>query len=192
MATPRHRRLARSSTAQTSPRQLRSQRGRPITVTRRFSDAALDEVGMPDAGVVAGGEAQVGGEAGEVGHEADHGGRRPLGAGGGEALGAAPDHGDGRVTGLAAVAVEQRPESLLHLLLVTRRAPWPRRSQARLMDEAPLAQAVSERQLDGADAAGAPSETATRGGRPRVNDRRRRGFLPASVSIVDMLSGARP
>jgi len=92
MTTPRQPRLARSSTAHTRPRQLRSPGRRPITLTRRRVSPKVRslEVGMTDAPVVADREAQVGGEAGEVGHEALDGRREALSVSGVEVLGPGP------------------------------------------------------------------------------------------------------
>jgi len=51
---PRQPREARSSTAHTSDRQLRSPGSRPITFTRQagLAEGAFDEVGVPDSAVV--------------------------------------------------------------------------------------------------------------------------------------------
>ena len=64
------------------------------------------------------GKPQVGGETGQVGHEALDRRREAAGVGGGEAVGPAPDHGDGVVARLGAGVVEEGPERGLDLGLV--------------------------------------------------------------------------
>jgi len=88
--TPRQPRLARSSTAQTSDRQVVSPGSRPMTLTRRRDSPKVRSiVGVADAFPVLAWEAQVHGERGEVVLQA--GDRRgvELAVAGGEAAGTA-------------------------------------------------------------------------------------------------------
>jgi hypothetical protein len=68
---PRQPREARSSTAQTRVSQEVSPGSLPVTLTRRpgLAEGALDEVEVPDAMVVFGGEPQAGGQAYPVGEQ---------------------------------------------------------------------------------------------------------------------------
>ena len=91
--TPRQPGEARSRTAQTSDRQLCSPGSRPIPFTRlRVSPKVRSTgVGVADAVVVLGGEAQVGGELGTVGEQAAHRGWRAWAVATGEGIDAGLD-----------------------------------------------------------------------------------------------------
>src|SRR5512135_3442752 len=112
MVNPRQPADARSSTAQTSDKQLCSPGSRPITLTRRpgLPDGALDEVGVADPGPVFAGEAQVDGQAVAVGEEAAHRGRVGVAPASGERLDPVLHGADSVCTGLDAVGhVEDGP-----------------------------------------------------------------------------------
>src|SRR5215472_15949117 len=96
--SPRQPTLARSSTAQTSGRQLSSPGCRPITLTRRrLSPKVRQQVAVADALPVLGREVEVGGEGGQILKQAVNRARIRLAPLLGEEVGALVSDAGGRL-----------------------------------------------------------------------------------------------